>query len=103
MSGITPAAAAQQPALAKEEGSLSHEADVKQRSSSDAPSHDDEIDSRKGGDEESATPRSSVEEALWREHQAKQQPGVTKIEEMYRSFGNNKVAVWTLYFAVAGE
>jgi len=40
--------------------------------------------------------------ALEEQRQA-QQAGVAKIEALYRTFGNNRMAVWTLYGAIAGE
>jgi len=37
------------------------------------------------------------------EHMRSQQKGVNRIEALYRVYGKNKVAVWTLYAALAGE
>lgn len=42
-------------------------------------------------------------QAEYRAHLASQPVGVSKIEALYRVFGNSKAAVWTLYAAISGE
>lgn len=45
----------------------------------------------------------SQTESFDEEHAKNQQQGVTRIEALYRVYGNNRVAIWSLYISLACE